>query len=217
MEGAPWAKKIYDEAGLTVWQAPISEDAKVLSTCFELLSASERARFERYGHRWKAITFALGRGTLRRILGAELGEEPRSLQIETDENGKPFLVGRAVEFSVSASRDLALIALSTCGAVGVDIEWIDPSPGSLAAILRHCNSKERQYLEGSSLAEAFQAWTLKEACAKALGMGMKMPLSSLEVLFSDRVEAARHDPLSTTRLAVPEGYCGAVATFPQEL
>ncbi len=108
------------------------------------------------------------------------GAEP-PLDIIAGENGKPFLQGSPLSFSLSHSGNLALCAVSS-GPVGADIQ-----------VLRRCNERlvsrfftpdEREHIFSSADRDgAFtEIWALKESYVKALGAGLSMPLDSFSAL-----------------------------------
>ncbi len=56
---------------------------------------------------------------LQAILAARLGRPP---QVAIGPHGKPYLVGKELEFNASHSGALGLIAVSDAGPIGVDVE-----------------------------------------------------------------------------------------------
>lgn len=104
-----------------------------------------------------------------------------------DPNGKPRLYhkGEEIHFSLSHSGDYAVCAISDIP-VGIDIEKIDTFKPEIAN--RFFNPSELKYVAD---AESFyRIWTLKEGYLKAVGMGLKLPLSSFIVSDLDTVSGA---------------------------
>jgi len=104
------------------------------------------------------------------------------------------------------------VALAAHGHVGVDVEPITASP----AVSRWCFDQDEQRLlaeldEVSRCREITRSWVRKEAVAKALGMGLSLPLS----LVATTGERSRWRlPCSYSQLrdiAMPEGLAAAVA------
>jgi phosphopantetheinyl transferase len=116
----------------------------------EFLSAPEQLDPPRGElHVWRLPTSPTA---LRRVLAVYLGEEPDRIRLERGEHGKPRLAGAGarLEFNLSHSRDLALVAVSGELEVGVDVERVRPQRG-----------------------EAFyRRWACHEARVKCLGVGL---------------------------------------------
>src|SRR3954470_6457785 len=90
-----------------VWLARL-EAVATLERCATLLSASERARLERFLVPGARQEFLAGRACLRVLLGAYLGEPPQSLVIGATPHEKPTLERMAaptrLRFNVSHTR-----------------------------------------------------------------------------------------------------------------
>jgi 4'-phosphopantetheinyl transferase len=102
--------------------------------------------------------------------------------------GKPGLspdLGGRLEFNLSHSDGLAVIAIASDSAVGVDLECIR-AKSDLAEIARRfysaAEAEQLNALPGHVRAEAFtRCWTMKEACLKACGGGLAIPLDRVAV------------------------------------
>ena len=89
-------------------------------------------------------------------------------QVLAEENGKPYLQGLPVHFSLSHSGEYVLCAISS-QSVGCDIQQIKQPDLKLAR--RYFSSGEVKLLE--SAPELFyRLWVLKESLGKALGCGL---------------------------------------------
>ena len=89
-------------------------------------------------------------------------------QVLTEENGKPYLQGLPVHFSISHSGEYVLCAISS-QSVGCDIQQIKQPDLKLAK--RYFAPTEVKLLE--SAPELFyRLWALKESLGKALGCGL---------------------------------------------
>lgn len=123
---------------------------------------------------------------LRLILGHELDRSPEALDFGVDEFGKPYLVNESrLRFNVSHSGHHALIGVTSSWEIGVDIEVIDAVIDVAALVGMHFTEDERLEWARTTAPmrdEAFLAcWTRKEACVKALGVGLLLQPSSLNV------------------------------------
>lgn len=116
-------------------------------------------RFAR-GHDWRAI------------LAGYLDCTTADLDIGTGAFGKPCLVGGELDFNLSHSGAVGLLALARGCALGVDVE----RPRALRrrdALLRRCfDVAERLWLEAADDRLLLRAWTVKEALLKAHGRGI---------------------------------------------
>ena len=136
------------------------------------LARAARLRFERDRRRYVASHVAL-----RQVLARRTGRPAAALRFEAGEHGKPRLAGAPTcAFSLSHSDDGALIALADDGEVGVDLERVRPMRDLDALARRILTVDEFERLEAVAPAgrtTAFlRAWTRKEACLKALGIGL---------------------------------------------
>lgn len=169
-----------------------------------------------YGHADR-IRFITTRGTLRKLLADKLPVRPETLNIVTNDYGKPNLKDFAnIAFNVSHSGSYALIALSTVSEVGVDIERYDRriDVRSLSEIV--LTSLERKYPFETT--EAFiQKWVAKESALKALGVGIANHLQAISVLAAGdgRCRIVHDNPewpgLEVWWIHAPEGFAAALA------
>lgn len=138
---------------------------------------------------------------LRGILSPLIHEAPENIRFEIAPTGKPL--HPKIFFSLSHSKNLALIAVSLIGSVGVDIEHIRRVPSKLLIAKRFFAPSEYRRLEclpeGQQENAFFDLWTAKEALTKSKGSRLIDELSS-EVLW-DRV----------IPIAGLEGYAGHLA------
>ena len=163
----------------------------------ESLSADERVRAGRmrapYQSRWIA-----SREGLRRILARYAEANPRSLVIGTKANGKP-LTEQGPAFSMSHTRDVALVAVTNRGEIGVDVEEVRPFDDMADLLDRFFSPVERRGInstEPERRTDAFyRCWTRKEAAVKAEGSGLR----ALEGLSVDWSDVERPAVLSTPK------------------
>lgn len=131
--------------------------------------------------------YVAGRAALRRLLGERLETPPAELRFDYGPRGKPSLEGAEVGFNLSHSGDLALIAISDGGLVGVDLEQLRPRPRLDLLSRRVLTDDERELLDradaaGEGLRWFLRCWTAKEAVAKALGLGLALAPSRISVV-----------------------------------
>jgi 4'-phosphopantetheinyl transferase len=104
------------------------------------------------------------------------------------------------------------------GPVGADIEDAGRRPVAAGVIRRCCSAAERSWLAGVGAGDRPAAflglWTKKEAVAKALGVGLILPFSTLEVAGPDPVVAWDGAPPLVAHGVDVSGAVAAVATSP---
>ncbi len=155
-----------------------------------------RFRFPKDAAHWTAC-----RAALRAILAREIGTTPHDVPLVYSKFGKPVLAPPfdSLHFNLSHCPDLALIALSDRGPVGVDLESVDRAPDLLECVHSFCHPDECRELPDDTSARSLQLlriWTAKEAVLKALGTGMSHPPESVRIEFeADRASARSDLPL----------------------
>lgn len=213
-----------DDGIVRVWRVSIGD--RTAASVAALLSHDERARAARYRFDRDRNQFVAVRGWLRRLLGEYLKREPADICFGLGPQGKPMVVDANVDlqFNVSHSGNVGLLAFCRGRDVGVDVERHDTRV-EIAELAETCFSiAERESLralpEGAQSARFFQLWAAKEACIKALGGGLSIPLLDFTVGVNDDTDgwtvemtAAPGDrgALVVRRIDVPPGYAGAVA------
>jgi 4'-phosphopantetheinyl transferase len=144
-----------------------------------ILSPEERARYKTVRNpRQRALAFR-ARAELRRMLGREIGLAPQSVPLECDAHGKPRCPhprAAGLDFSITHADDCAIVALGEADGVGVDAEMIvdeEPSDELLEILFNADELDQWLKLPSEDRRRAFtEAWTIKEACLKALGTGL---------------------------------------------
>ena len=170
--------------GVQVWRldlnAPLPPD--LLDASYGWLSPEEKRRADGIRIDFVRREFIAARGLLRRLLGAATGVTAPAVTLRTKLHGKPCLAGSAnVEFNVSHSDGMILVALSRASAVGVDVEFVSEEfgeaeelmgiaresfhAGEFTVIARTPPGRDR-------LLAFYRAWTRREAVAKADGRGI---------------------------------------------
>ncbi len=192
-----------------------------------LLSAPERTRCDAFRLARDRLRYSAGRGALRRILAAYLDCAPQAVRLIVETGGKPALDGNVhlhpIRFNATASGAMALIALTRAADIGVDLEETSPFPDIAEVAAHQFSPAERAAVAAATgaerLATFYRCWTRKEAYLKALGTGLRQPLSGFTVcsdldspphLVLAQVEA-RGEAWSIHHLAPRTGFVGAVA------
>ncbi len=156
----------------------------------EVLSPDEKERRSRFYSERDRQAFTICRWGLRNHLAAAMGVEPRTLRFRIGPYGKPHLCNDALNFNVSHSEDLALIAISELPCVGVDIEYqrsLDDLPALARQNFSPAEQEALQQLPDElKCAGFFCCWSRKEAFIKAVGRGLSFPLKQFDVSLDPR-------------------------------
>ena len=208
-----------------IWAVPLRVDDARLAALRALLTPDEVAKAERIVVPGKREQSIVARGALRSLLVEYTGVPASDLRFDYEEKGRPFLrdASLATSFNVTHSGDLALVAVTREGVIGVDVEQIDPKVELLAIGERFFSASEHAQLASCSEADQplafFRCWTRKESYLKARGTGLHTPLDQFEVTLLDgeppRLVETRFDPEDAARWTLTElnpapGYPGAL-------
>jgi 4'-phosphopantetheinyl transferase len=203
------------EAEVHVWLVPVAIPAQSCAVLQSFLDEDECERARRFRTRAARERFVVSRGALRLVLGGLTGSSPERLRFARrcgwcggTDHGKPHLLGHSgLDFSISHSGGLALIAVGRGRRVGADVEHVRRRTDVLAIARGSLSSRERHTIESQGSDEArrnafFRCWTRKEAYLKARGVGLAGGLDT--------------DPEHTggwqiRSLRAPPGYMAAVA------
>jgi 4'-phosphopantetheinyl transferase len=173
----------------------------------ECLSGEERGRAAQLRRRADRDAWVAAHVFLRRVLARELGVPPGEIHLVPGPNGKPGL-DRArgpadLYFNLSHSADIALVAVSREGEVGVDVErrhdGIDAIALARTGIGRAAVAHLSELPPPARVHAFFRLWVRHEAALKCLGAGLGTPQD---------VPAA--EP-SVADVGIAPGYVAAVA------
>jgi 4'-phosphopantetheinyl transferase len=192
--------------GVHIWRAALDEEGWPDS---RQLPLEERHRAEAFlrreaGRRWVAARWAL-RQTLARYTGRPATE----IELEVADEGKPRLRdgSAGLEFSLTHSAGLALVAVTERRQVGIDVEMIAPRENVVALAERALLVEDAAAVSSASPSQQldafYTAWVRHEARVKCLGGGLGAPASAAEV--------------SVEPIDVGPGYAAAVAVAGSEV
>ena len=149
-----------------------------------LLDHAERGRANRFRFERDRGRFVAARGRLRAVLGCYAKLPPELLTFEIGPYGKPALARvsgeHRVQFSLSHSYGVGVVAVGLEDELGIDIERLRPFDDALAIAERLFTAEEQRALRAlpdAARPDAFlRHWTGKEAVVKSLGRGLSQPL-----------------------------------------
>jgi 4'-phosphopantetheinyl transferase len=117
-----------DSDHVDVWRIPTQLDGPQLKAFESVLSAHQRERAARLRVDEKRRQYIVAQGLTRRILGRAVSASPQAVEFVRGPKGKPYLGGEAaaqgIQFNMTHTSHLALIAVTRRGEVGIDIERI---------------------------------------------------------------------------------------------
>jgi 4'-phosphopantetheinyl transferase len=214
------------EMTIDVWRIDLDRPLEIAVNLGDILSDEERARAERFVFARDASRFQLCRAMLRVGLGWYLGRVPSRIALTTGWRGKPGLAEPCgLYFNVSHCERLALIAFTTVGEIGIDVEAFQRDVEALEIATADFTAVEAAMIAAAGTRQEqisifLRLWTRKEAVLKAAGGGLLDGLNSADV---------SRDPPGVVRLGKDaggesrwlvrdlggiDGFAGAVAAPP---
>jgi 4'-phosphopantetheinyl transferase len=205
-----------------VWRAHLDCNETVLGQLEATLASDEKARANRFVFLRDRNAFIAARGILRELLGQYLHRGAAELEFDYGAQGKPALrtesPQKSVQFNISHSHGVALLAFALGRQVGVDVELVRPDFAGEKIAERFFSPQEVAELRNlpPTLQEEgfFLCWTRKEAYIKARGEGLQIPLQSFHVSLTPGkpalLQAADSPRWSLRSLRPDPRYVGAV-------
>ncbi len=191
------------------------------------LSEDERARAERYRVPHHQYQFLSTRGILRNLISHYVGIPPGTLRFENNLQGKPALAdpsSLSLQFNVSHTSGMALLAFTVEHAVGIDVEQVNRNVSDQDIATRYFSPREAAYLATLSpdkrTQEFLTYWTCKEAYLKMRGIGLSGGMAQCEIaLDPDGLKATvlstnepiRENECSLFRINAGQPHIGALA------
>lgn len=163
---------------LHLWKIPTGKTGAAISDLWPLLSPRERGRAERLRLARFRDRYVQAHAGLRLILSSYLPVGPRTIVLKYGSAGKPRLSETQIpiEFNLTTSGDLALVAVSMQEQVGVDCEQIRERANMIKIAKRMFPPEEARQVaaatESECLRRFYLAWTALEAEVKADGRGL---------------------------------------------
>jgi 4'-phosphopantetheinyl transferase len=176
----------------------------------KILSPDEAARTDR-------IRFIAARGELRLRLASYIDTRPESIVFGVGPHGKPFLRKPAspLQFNLSHSGELAALVVTSGFRCGIDIERVRSKISDQALARRFFSARENAWLQSLPAGQRrhgfFRIWSVKESILKAEGLGISVPLSTVDTSGVLNGTSSLVSTLWVAELNVAEGYTSAVA------
>jgi 4'-phosphopantetheinyl transferase len=170
-----------------IWRVGLERQENAIKRFERLLSSDERLRSGQFHFEHLRQRYIITHGALRVILAGYCGRPPEALQFGHGRFGKPFLVDPpgVLEFNISHSDDLSLIAVTAGQSVGIDVEKVRQLQSLDLILNRYFSVEERRYIDSTPEPKQTQAfftlWTRREAVAKALSLNLEAALMKIQV------------------------------------
>lgn len=210
---------------IQIWTLPTQASNEVVAKFDQILAPEESDRAARFHFAHLRESFVIAHGALRILLGKYSNIRPADIRFVYGSKGKPALAeANAIDFNLSHSGTLAVVAITTNCPIGVDIEEIRPVSDMQEIAKRFFCPEEANEVLSLPLDERerafFCCWTRKEAYIKAIGDGLSTPLDSFCVTAKPdspaRFVHIAHDPAAVEAwmlhdLRLRQGYAAALA------
>jgi 4'-phosphopantetheinyl transferase len=154
---------------------------------FDILSESEKSKYERFHFVEDKLRFLKARYILRKIASSYHNNcDPKEIQISLNSFGKPYFNDIPLHFSITHSGQVAAVAFLKSYPVGIDIEIKREVSDMNQLAQRFFADAEVNYLNqftGEELiSNFFRIWSAKEAYIKAIGLGVSNELKSFSTI-----------------------------------
>ncbi len=184
-----WIHPVRHERGISIVYVDLTPDEIREQHALMWLNPDELERWNRFRVDRPKREFALCRAALRYLLCLQLGCENSQLCFGLAKYGKPFALVNGkpvnVRFNVTHSDPHGLITITQGVRVGIDVEQSSRKrdfDGIASMVFGPNEQAEIASLSGEEKARLFfRFWTLKEALVKALGTGLSMKLTEVEI------------------------------------
>jgi len=207
-----------------IWRLSLDLMPDSVKSDLSSLSADEVERSASFKFDKDKHSYIVSHMLMRNVLSRYVKIEPAEIVFETNPHGKPFIKDSGLDFNISHSGEWVLLAATSSGKIGIDIERIRQGISSHVIARQYFSPgeiKELQALpvEEDRVAAFFVGWSRKEAYIKAHGLGLALPLESFDVSFSENpplLRATRPDAEEAKKWAlrsveVDPAYKAAVA------
>ena len=154
------------------------------------LNENEKKMLENISNEVKKIEFLAGKNA---VLEMTKQMKIPFLGWEKDTHGKPFLINSKLQISLTHTLDYIGVVISSCGAVGIDIE--KPRPQITKVLPRLCSQSELETI-GENLELATVFWSAKEALYKLYG--------KRKVDFKENLFLKKNGEIITGKIKMPD-------------
>jgi 4'-phosphopantetheinyl transferase len=165
-------------------------EGAILDELAAMLDDEERARWRRFVFAGDRHDFPVSHGLVRCALARQAGVPPGAWTFETNRFGRPEIAGpaagRGLRFSLSHTKGLVALAVAREREIGIDVEEL--ARELPADVARSMFTSDELAAIGGLRGEpqherSTELWTLKEAYAKARGLGLSLGFRGFSIDF----------------------------------
>jgi len=209
-----------NESRIDLWQFSLEHELNIAE---QILNEDEKARGNRFYFSRHKRRFTTARATLRIILARYLNTAPERLELIYNSHGKPSVINsQKLQFNLSHTEDMAILAVGKGFPMGVDIEKYSFRPYEGIAKNSFSAQEFAEFQKVPSVLKTavfFHVWSQKEAFIKACGLGLSYPTQEFNVPTTIPTKQLVDDPLHNTtwqlRSFMPQlAYSGALCHHP---
>jgi 4'-phosphopantetheinyl transferase len=177
-------------------------DDALQNALIDRLDTRERQAYQRLGQNRDRTLYSAAHALKRYALSQTASLtgpaiNPGQWRFAENPNGKPFLSEpldrRDLQFNLSHTPGLVAIAIAQGLALGLDVEWLDPTHANLDVASAFAHPTEMSALKPDApdfIDQFYRLWTCKEALAKALGLGLALDVRRFN--FEDEIAGVWH-------------------------
>lgn len=172
-----------------IWHIDVKNFIPNIDELWQLLGEAEQQRAQKFIFNEHRNNFIVVHGLLRQLLSKYLQKPVMELLFVNSSCGKPEVIQQGsetmVNFNISHSGQLALLAFAKNIDVGVDIEIMNEDVTKDDIAKRFFSKKEVEQLlaidSNRQVRAFFNCWVRKEAFIKLIGQGLFFPLDQFDV------------------------------------
>jgi 4'-phosphopantetheinyl transferase len=209
-----------------IWRILVTDFIPQLNQYWQFLNITEQQQAKKFIQIKHQNRFIIIHGILRKIvsnyLSIYLDIAPNKINFITNKFGKPSLSSHeALNFNISHSNDIALLAFTKNNNIGIDVEYNKKNIEILEIANKFFTPKEANNINNLpiklQLEHFFTYWTFKEAFIKAIGKGLSYSLKNFSIDI-DNLKIHTDDPeyknfnWSLLKLDTFPNYSAAIAT-----
>jgi 4'-phosphopantetheinyl transferase len=158
-----------------------------------MLSSEEQIKAAKFHFTLDKEKYVVSHGIMRQLLSSYLACDPQEIQYVQNAYGKPALSSPSSHVHFNLSHSHLLGALAVCShPIGLDIEYINVLDDYLSLTKHFLSEKESNYFRNLDLSDQqiafYQAWTIKEAYIKAIGMGLSYPIEQVTISMDKKAQ-----------------------------
>lgn len=177
---------------------------------FNQMPVSIQQKINRYQNWQDSHTSLMGKILLINAL-MDIGFQKTDLSaIKYNAYGRPYISDK-IDFNISHSETMVMCVVSTNGNIGIDVEAVKPIETKDFCNCWTPKEKKEIYSNLQDYNTFYTYWTKKEAVVKAIGHGLNILLTDIEIN-ADKAAVANHGNWYLKEIPFSEKYIAHIAT-----